>query len=586
MSIKKLFESTDQEKNYLSDTTLRDNVKDAESEDNIREIELKQKTYAPQIDFSKPENFAFYGSAYLYYKGAIEHILDYYPYDGSDAEINKFYNGLLDIEKYIFDNLYPRSTGYVTLSPWPTGWGSKGDTVGNYTAPSSPEYITFFGGPTTSSAQSGPNPTKNTFQYSNVYDTDIYTTAGLPSNYGSGSRGSNLRADFDAGVTVEFWLKQDNALTAGDTTATQVVFDMWNSQSAATPHYGRLMIEIDSAATGSAFIISAQSGNIVPTTGTGQKGFSRLPIGSPTLSSLSTWNHYAFVFDTSSDTAGGSPTTPKNQLRCTMYVNGNYDTAVSSAVGVPGNLNPKSLLGRIGGLLTGSTGSVNQHAPAGAGKLSASMDEFRYWKIARTGKEIKENWFDQIRGGVNTDISNTTLGIYYKFNEGITTTSSVDEIVLDYAGRLSNGWWTGYSSYSRNTGSAILSASAASAEYRDPIIRSQHTDISTLKTNLLTSGSNHDTQQASSFVSLVPAWVLEEHEDETQVNNLSIISHIVGTYFDKLRLQISELPKFKGRNYTSSSYKPLSFARHLPQSLGLWSPDIFIDSNVLERTIF
>ena len=56
-------------------------------------------------------------------------------------------------------------------------------------------------------------------------------------------------------------------------------------------------------------------------------------------------------------------------------------------------------------------------------------------------------------GGTNTDPDpeidsvqkvNTALGFYYKFNEGITGTGSVDKKVLDYSGRVSNGTWTGY----------------------------------------------------------------------------------------------------------------------------------------------
>ena len=37
---------------------------------------------------------------------SFSYISGYYPYDGSDAEINGFYNKLLDVEKYIFNNLY------------------------------------------------------------------------------------------------------------------------------------------------------------------------------------------------------------------------------------------------------------------------------------------------------------------------------------------------------------------------------------------------------------------------------------------------------------------------------------------------
>ena len=57
----------------------------------------------------------------------------------------------------------------------------------------------------------------------------------------------------------------------------------------------------------------------------------------------------------------------------------------------------------------------------------------------------------------------------------------------------------------------------------------------------------------------------------------------MGAYFDKLYLQISALPGLRHEQFTSSSYKPLPFAQHLPQSLGLMTPEIFVESNVLER---
>ena len=97
MSIKKLFGSTDDSVNYVSEVNDKDLYKDIESEKNLNAIRLKQETYVPQVDYKEPANFARYGSAYLYYKSAIEWIHDYYPYDGSDGEINDYTNGLLDI---------------------------------------------------------------------------------------------------------------------------------------------------------------------------------------------------------------------------------------------------------------------------------------------------------------------------------------------------------------------------------------------------------------------------------------------------------------------------------------------------------
>jgi hypothetical protein len=83
---------------------------------------------------------------------------------------------------------------------------------------------------------------------------------------------------------------------------------------------------------------------------------------------------------------------------------------------------------------------------------------------------------------------------------------------------------------------------------------------------------------------MMPSWVIEEHED-TQNENFTYLMHIVGTYFDKIRLQIAALPNFKTPVYTSSSFKALPFAEHLPASLGLETPQLFIDADVLERFI-
>ena len=82
MSIKKLFGASDKEKNYLSETDTKDAFNDSvESEKNLKQLVIRDNQNVPQINYADPKNFARYGSAYLYYKTAIERILDYYPYD-------------------------------------------------------------------------------------------------------------------------------------------------------------------------------------------------------------------------------------------------------------------------------------------------------------------------------------------------------------------------------------------------------------------------------------------------------------------------------------------------------------------------
>ena len=592
MSIKKLFDRA-KNNNYLADTTTKDVFKDVESGRNVKAIAEKQETFIPHVDYGKPANFARYGSAYMYYQSAMDRIADYYPYDGSDAEINEFHNKSLDIEKYILNKKYPRTNGYAIVSA--DGWGSQSSISGGYGVPATTEHISFFGGPGTASvndrmAHMFPNPKNSKFQYSNIYDTDIYKTEGLPSNYGSGSRESNLMADFDRGVTLEFWLKTGSLGGTADTQK-QVIFDMWNSEASSSNDYGRITLELTGGKRGTAtlgwtqspFLLTVQSGSgIGPTAGLkaeGAPGAFTASIGSGfTTASLGSWGHYAVtIYNSGSD------------LKADFYVNGNINARKTFSGQKLGDLTPKNMSGRLGALLVAPSGAggltpygADGSGLAGAGKLSGSIDEFRYWKARRTADEIGKNWFTQVRGGANTDISNADLGVYYKFNEGITTTDSIDAVVLDYAGRICNGAWTGYGSNSRNTGSAIVSASAAATEYLDPIIRSTHPNVVSVKASLLDSGSYHDTNNNASLLSLMPGWILDEH-GVTDNSNLIKVCHVAGTYLDKLYLQIASLPHLRHASYTSASYNAVPFAQHLPQSLGLYTPEIFIDSDVLER---
>ena len=168
----------------------------------------------------------------LYYKSAIERVLDFYPYDGSDAELNEFYNKSLPIEKHIFDKLYPRTNGYITMCTG--GWSALDQSYGDgYGLPTTTEYITFYGGPNISSElktlkEMAPNDLSSKFQNNNIYDESVYETAGLQADFGKGTRESNLKSNFDTGITVEFWLKTGSL--GSSLTTKQVVYDMWNSE--------------------------------------------------------------------------------------------------------------------------------------------------------------------------------------------------------------------------------------------------------------------------------------------------------------------------------------------------------------------
>ena len=127
-------------------------------------------------------------------------------------------------------------------------------------------------------------------------------------------------------------------------------------------------------------------------------------------------------------------------------------------------------------------------------------------------------------GGVNTDpapfiqtevSANLDLGVYFKFNEGITGNSTTDSTVLDFSGRFSNGSWTGYTSNSRNTGSAIVLSNAAIKEFKDPIIYPKHPSVVSLLDGLQLSGSNYDVNNNAAIYHTMPSWIIDDDADGT-----------------------------------------------------------------------
>ena len=59
----------------------------------------------------------------------MDRIVRYYPYDGSEAELNEYQNESSYIDRYVFDN-HPRTTGYANFSPHDStndngGWGAN-----------------------------------------------------------------------------------------------------------------------------------------------------------------------------------------------------------------------------------------------------------------------------------------------------------------------------------------------------------------------------------------------------------------------------------------------------------------------------
>lgn len=74
-----------------------------------------KSTQQLNLDFSKFENHTFFHSAVAKVNESFLNILNFYPYNGTEIEIEAFEDGLTGFEKYVLDK-YPKNKGYLVFS--------------------------------------------------------------------------------------------------------------------------------------------------------------------------------------------------------------------------------------------------------------------------------------------------------------------------------------------------------------------------------------------------------------------------------------------------------------------------------------
>ena len=575
-NIKDLFSGKKSDK-LLENSTAQEVGSSVESADYLKSNIKDKKRFIPHVDFTTASNFAIYGSAEKYYEDSYNYILKQYPYDGSSREKIEWKLSGTYLDQYIFENEYPRTTGYINFGQ---SYGSVTTDDTGYDTSDKNEWIYFKGHNVGYSLNTQINP-ELTLQFDKL---NIYNTA---------SQGlSNLELEGSGGISTEFWLHKQS-FSAGSESRRQVIVDIWNSGSwgvtnGVSSSYGRFRVEIsgtqDSVMT-PAFHVELLSGSsgfssdYVPKSVTSDYVPTIIMSGSKLTGS--SWNHFALTFENNG-----------TQMTGRLYTNGSLTYTYTGGTSI-GTITG-SMLGQIGSLV----GKVSSSTVArGYGKLSGSLDEFRFWKTRRTAKQVGQYWFTQVHGGTNTDLTLAStastkysyenpadLGVYYKFNEGIINTSSInskDAIVIDYAGRVTNGQWTGYTTTSRNTGSAIMSASAAISEYEDPILYSSHPLVSTFLTDKKSVGKFHDETSNSTMYGSLPEWITSD--DQNKGNSaLQNLTQIIASYFDTLYLQIQAVPGLKNKNYISGSDKPVPFVNRFIDASGFLTSEIFTKATDLE----
>tara|TARA_R110000824_G_scaffold26628_1_gene91314 strand:- start:10615 stop:19482 length:8868 start_codon:yes stop_codon:yes gene_type:complete len=348
---------------------------------------------------------------------------------------------------------------------------------------------------------------------------NVYNTGTLQAN--------NLAFDSEQGVTIEFWAKPDPQ--DGDS----ALFQLNDSVE------GTLSIQP-----------SYTSNDIVWLVNTEQESS---PEGDIEFASLAdhaqNWHHYAFVL---TSLGAGS------DLTASLYVDGVFtqqiiDTNEDNKITTPINT------------VSGTLGRYDEIGTLAAfDYYTGSIDEFRYWKSARTTKEIGLNWNTHVDGGSNlTGTTAHPLAAYFKFNEGVTNNLSLDAKVLDYSGRVASASFINYTAAARSTNSAIEEYNSEYYEVPDPIVYSYNPHVVNLEGRSRRDALAYDNTNQHNFYQLMPAWI---KDDDT--NDLKYLSHIIGSYFDELYAQVSSFEKIKEKNYQGQDLKIFPFYDKLVESHG------------------
>jgi hypothetical protein len=100
MKLKDLFKST----KTLASSSLDDIASELESQEYVQSYNKDKVRFLPNVDYSDPKNFAFFGSAEKYYTDAYVRIRGNYPYDGSEKEKFDWQNDSTFLDMYVFEH--------------------------------------------------------------------------------------------------------------------------------------------------------------------------------------------------------------------------------------------------------------------------------------------------------------------------------------------------------------------------------------------------------------------------------------------------------------------------------------------------
>ena len=244
---------------------------------------------------------------------------------------------------------------------------------------------------------------------------------------------------------------------------------------------------------------------------------------------------------------------------------------------------------------SGSSQDFDQFTFTPAETLDANIDEFRFWKIARSQSAINEFYKDNV-------FQNEDLSFYYRFNEPTGSYSS-KAIALDHSGNGLHGQIQNYSDAMRGSKEQVHLPVFYERPQNSPTLFPDYTDLINLNEDLLTSGSRYDNNNPNLITKLVPRHYFLEaqaeegfekefgaldenyghHDDGAFPGNgkiptaqvISSFLFIWASFFDEIKVYIDSFAKLHDISHSEIDSIPAQFLQKLARKYGIELPNSF-----------
>jgi hypothetical protein len=271
-------------------------------------------------------------------------------------------------------------------------------------------------------------------------------------------------------------------------------------------------------------------------------GSEKVSLSSAYINYTGSFNNVAAIFDK-----------PTNLL--SLYINGIRTTSGSVSFGPIETATLNILVG---------SGSQFNIASSSYDFYSGSINEVR---VLLTASELFHS------KNFNRPIdSESYVRLNYRFNEGITGTSSIDSVVVDYSKSGLHGIFKNYSN-SRISGAVMFE------DPGDVILYPIHSDVIAFTSSLELSATLHDRGNNNLIFNFIPEYILREDEETEDL--LRPFTLAMARFFDEQKLYIDQFDNLKVTNYDDVDETADIFLPLLKKYFGWQVSDHFNDAHPL-----